>query len=83
MSPVRGFIFGRAYYRKDICVLDWGGGGGWGLFSGGRFVLWGLGEGLLSEGYLRLRLGGWGLFSGGRLFCGGWGRAYYRKDICV
>ena len=47
---VHGFIFGRAYYRKDFCVCDLGG-----LFWGGLIFGWG---GLLSEGYLSLRFGG-------------------------
>ena len=39
-------------------------------------------EGLLSEGYLRLRFGGGGLFSGGFIFLrGGW--AYYRNFTVI
>ena len=54
---------------------------GGGLYSGGLIIgrifayeIWGayIREGLLSEGCLRLRFGG-------LIF----GRAYYRKDVCV
>ena len=32
---VHGFIFGRVYYRKDICVCDLGG-----LFLGGIYIIY-------------------------------------------
>ena len=64
-------IFGGAYYWKEFCVSKWVElDNKTASFNSPWAYIW---EGLLSEGFLRLRFGG--LFSGGLIF----GGAYYRN----
>ena len=67
-------IFGGACYRKEFCVSKWV----WFVNknSSGNSPWAYIREGLLSEGYLRLRFGG---IIFGRAFFGGAGGAYYRN----
>ena len=67
-------IFGGACYRKEFCISKWV----WFVNKNSNSNSpWAyIREGLLSEGFLRLRFGGGGLFSGGFILGGG---AYYRN----
>ena len=68
-------VFGGAYYWKEFWVSKWVGLHNKTASTNSPCAyIW---EGLLSEGFLRLRFAGGGLFSGGLIFLGG--GAYYRN----
>ena len=64
-------IFGVAYYFKKFCVSKWVGLDNKTASTNSPWAY--IREGLLSEGFLRLRFGGF-IFGRAYFFLGGWGR---------